>query len=69
MLSLAADGVDLVAGVSLDELLAATVEIVEAEVSARVEGVAASGDDDGGGGGRSSFDVGDTLKLGEDGGQ
>ena len=49
--SLAADGVDLCAGVSLDELLAAAVEIVEAEVGARVEGGAASGDDHGGGGG------------------
>ena len=73
-MSLAANGVDLGAGVSLDELLAATLEVVEAEVGARVEGGAASGDDgdgDGGGGyggrGRGG-NVGDTLQM-DGGGQ
>ena len=70
-MSLAANGVDLGAGVSLDELLAATLEVVEAEVGARVEGGAASGDDgDGGGyGGRGrGGNVGDTLQM-DGGGQ
>ena len=69
-MSLAANGVDLGAGVSLDELLAATLEVVEAEVGARVEGGTASGDDgDGDGGrGRRGGNVGDTLQM-DGGGQ
>ena len=73
-MSLAANGVDLGAGVSLDELLAATLEVVEAEVGARVEGGAASGDGDGDGGGgyggrgRRGGNVGDTLQM-DGGGQ
>ena len=47
---LAADGLDLRLGVPLGELGAAALEVVEAEVRARVEGAAAEGKGGDGGG-------------------